>query len=257
MLGGGGGGSAVRHSVRSADSQKRQKPPAIVCHLTTNAVINGGINMRTRPIRTASRAAVIAISALGIIAPAAGMGIASIPWLIIPGTAACFIGAPYSAYFIVFARKRWRGAAAPAARDSDNYIIGRFSSLNQRLTFSINILLLAALGGVALAFTFFRLGELLYPNYGADFSLSVIIFTWPAILFTSLGIAGIGALALFILNLVWYRDRDLISAENYLIATHTKSWKLIRANRVLSLIVWTVYGCAGAVAAVALVLQYI
>jgi len=172
--------------------------------------------------------ALTGLVALAILVPALGLSLV-IPFAVAAvGFAMVFAGPIYAAFYVPIAVRKWRRETPDDARTISpaRDLIVSFGTPNQKLTMILSVILVVNL--IVFAVTYLMPAD-------TDLGYSTILIPTVAVC------AGV---PIFILNLVWIRSRVGIPAESIAVRNRIGAWRLITANRVLSLMVWCGYPAA-------------
>jgi hypothetical protein len=161
---------------------------------------------------------------------------------LIVGIVMLFGGPLYAGYFVPTMIARWR-RAAQSADDSEvftqdgspgrRYIL-HFGTTNQRMTLMLNVVLIVNL----VSFGLYKLITALKPS-SDDVLVTPVVY---------LGIiAVVAGIPLIVLNLRWRLNTETVPVEALALRRRLGSWRLIRAARILSLMVWCGYPAASIV----------
>lgn len=159
--------------------------------------------------------------AVAILVTTVGLSVPGFAITLALGFAMVFAGPVYAAFYVPIAVWKWRkesddtGAVSPE-RD----VIASFGTLNQKLTMILSLILVVNLIVCVVSYLSDAASELVYP-------CGVI--------------AVAGGVPLFILNLIWIQRPHGIAGESITVRNRLGAWRLIAANRVLSLLIWCGY----------------
>ena len=132
-----------------------------------------------------------------------------------------FAGPVYAALYVPIVFRKWRREPdVTGAVSLERDLIASFGTLNQKLTMTLSLILVVNL-------------IVFVTNYLADANSELGI---PCGM-----IAVTGGIVIFILNLIWIQRPHGIAGESIAVRNHLGAWRLIAANRVLSLLIWCGY----------------